>query len=145
MTRVTVSVQIPVPPRQVWACLADLASHPEWMSDAEGVEFVGSRTEGVGTRMRVGTRVGPLHTVDVMEVVEWDEPHRLAVSHRGVVRGHGRFELTATGGGTVVTWTEDLSFPWYLGGPVTGCFARPVLRRLWKKNLERFRRRVASV
>ena len=144
MTRIVVSVDIPAPPQQVWRHLADLTSHPEWMADAERVEFVGDQTEGVGTRMRVHTRVGPFRTVDVMEVVEWSEPHSLAVRHVGLVGGHGRFELTPTETGARLTWTEDLSFPWYLGGALIARGARPVLRRIWRANLGRLRHLVMT-
>ncbi len=139
MTRIVVSVHIPAPPAQVWRRLADLAAHADWMADAERVEFVGGQTRGVGTRMRVHTRVGPLRTVDVMEVVAWDEPRSLAVRHLGAVTGEGRFDLSPAAGGTAVTWTEDLSFPRRLGGALAGFVARPLLRRLWRRNLQRLR------
>ncbi len=137
MSRIVVSVEIPANPREVWRHLADLASHPRWMTDAGQVEFVGARTAGVGTRMRVRTRVGPFRTVDLMEVTVWDEPHTIAVRHEGLVKGDGRFQLSSTAHGTRLTWTEELSFPWFLGGPLVGMVARPVLRRLWRRNLRR--------
>ncbi len=138
MRRIVASVEVPASPREVWRHLADLASHPRWMVDAEQVEFVGSRTSGVGTRMRVHTRVGPFRTVDLMEVTVWDEPHIIAVRHEGVVKGDGRFQLSSTADGTRLTWTENLRFPWFLGGPLVGMVARPVLRRLWHRSLRRF-------
>jgi hypothetical protein len=38
---------------------------------------------------------------------------------------------------TRVTWDERLRFPWWLGGPVAGLVAAPVLRRVWRGNLRR--------
>jgi hypothetical protein len=38
---------------------------------------------------------------------------------------------------TELTWEEELRFPWWLGGPVTGAVAAPVLRRVWAGNLRR--------
>lgn len=137
MTRIVVSVEIPASPQEVWRHLGDLASHPKWMVDAERIEFVGSQTAGVGTRMHVHTRAGPFRTVDVMEVTAWDEPHTIAVRHEGPVGGSGRFQLVCTAHGTRLTWTEDLRFPWYLGGPLTGVVARSVLRHLWHRSLRR--------
>ncbi|MDP9143967.1 MAG: SRPBCC family protein, partial [Actinomycetota bacterium] len=70
-------------PGRVWAELADLASHSEWMTDADTVHFLSDQTAGVGTQFRVPTRVGPLRTTDLMTVVEWDEGKAIAVDHQG--------------------------------------------------------------
>ena len=126
----------PATPAAVWADVEQVERHAEWMADAESIEFLGERRRGVGTRMRVATKVGPLRTMDVMEFTGWDPPHRMAIRHEGLVTGEGAFTLMAEGGdGTRFTWKEDLSFPWYLGGPVTAFFAAPVLRWIWKRNL----------
>ncbi len=139
MPRITVSVDIEAPLDRVWEAAADLASHHEWMADAESIEFLTEQRRGVGTRLRVATRVGPLRTSDVMEVTEWDEPHRIGVHHQGLVSGHGAFELTVVDGGTRFTWQERLSFPWYLGGPLAGWAAAPVLGWIWRRNLRRLK------
>jgi uncharacterized protein YndB with AHSA1/START domain len=129
-------------PQRVWAELADLASHPEWMSDAGAIEFLGEQRSGVGTRMRVPTRIGPLQTDDVMTVIEWDEGSVIAVEHVGAVSGVGRFEIAPFGDGTEMRWREELRFPWWLGGPVGVAVAGPIMRRIWRGNLERLRDRL---
>ncbi len=133
---IEVSTVISASPDAVWAEVEQIENHAEWMADAESIEFIGDQRRGVGTRMRVETRVGPLRTMDVMEFTGWDAPHRMAIRHEGLVTGEGAFTLTAEGDATRFTWREDLSFPWYLGGPITGFFAAPVLRWIWKRNLE---------
>jgi uncharacterized protein YndB with AHSA1/START domain len=127
---------------EVWATASDLASHAEWMADAESIVFESDQRTGPGTRMRVATRVGPLRTTDLMEVTEWDEPRAIGVVHRGLVSGEGRFELAAVAGGTRFTWRERLSFPWWLGGPLTAWLARPVLAWVWRRNLAGLKRRL---
>jgi hypothetical protein len=73
-----------------------------------------------------------------MEVTSWAKGDEIGVRHRGLVTGEGRFRMVPAGDGqTEVTWTEDLKFPWYLGGPATALAARPVLRRIWQGNLRR--------
>jgi uncharacterized protein YndB with AHSA1/START domain len=129
-------------PERVWAELADLGSHSEWMGDAETIEFVTGQTVGVGARMRVPTRIGPFRSTDLMTVVEWEAGRSIGVEHVGAVAGVGRFELAPAGSGTELTWTEILRFPWWLGGRWGAWLARPVLRRIWRRNLERLRRRV---
>jgi hypothetical protein len=54
------------------------------------------------------------------------------------VKGTGRFTLAKRPRGkTRFTWTEELTFPWWMGGPVGALAAKPVLRAVWKRNLRR--------
>lgn len=142
MPSVVVSTLIPAPLDRVWEAAADLASHAEWMADAESIEFETNQDSGVGTRMVVKTRIGPLRTADVMEVTDWEPRRAIGVTHRGLVSGKGRFELAPMAGGTRFTWTETLRFPVWLGGPVTAWLARPVLARVWRRNLEGLKQRI---
>ena len=135
---ITVFVTITAPVDVVWADLSALETHVEWMTDAEAITFTTRQTSGVGTTMEVETRVGPLRLNDVMEFTQWDPPTRMAIRHQGLVTGVGEFVLTDIGGNTTrFMWTEELSFPWYLGGPITEFFAAPVLTAIWKRNLAR--------
>lgn len=142
MAHITVSIEIDAPLERVWREAADLAAHVEWMADARSIEFLTDQRSGVGTRMLVETRVGPLKTNDVMEVTAWDEQHSIGVRHQGIITGEGAFRLEANRSGTRFIWTERLAFPWYLGGPVTALAARPILRWIWRRNLEGLRRRI---
>lgn len=135
--QVTVSVEIDKPIDEVWADLANLASHAEWMADAEAVEFASESTSGTGTVMRVPTRVGPLTTEDWIIVTDWVELERIAVVHVGLVTGAGAIIVEPQGEGTLVTWDEELSLPLYFGGPIGEVFAKPILSALWLGNLRR--------
>jgi hypothetical protein len=54
------------------------------------------------------------------------------------VTGTGRFTLQRRGRRrTRFTWDEELAVPWWLGGPIVAL----VLRLVWRRNLERLRRR----
>lgn len=107
------------------------------MKDAEWIVFVGDQQQGKGTRMKVKTVVGPFQTIDVMEVVSWEEGRSIEVVHRGLVSGRGRFDVQPAGSETSVTWHETLTFPWWLGGGVSAWLARPFLATLWRGNLRR--------
>ncbi|MGF1667325.1 MAG: SRPBCC family protein [Acidimicrobiia bacterium] len=135
MARINVHVDIAAPLEDVWREAADLPSHAEWMADAESIEFLTDQRAGIGTRMKVATKVGPLRTTDLMEVTEWSEGRSIGVKHSGIVSGAGRFDLAKVAGGTRFSWTEELTFPLYLGGPATAFFAKPVLGWIWKRNL----------
>ena len=154
---------IAAPPDHVWRRLADIGDHVTWMADAAEIRFTGDRRSGMGTVFECETRLGPLRTTDVMEVTEWRDAAAMGVRHKGLFTGTGRFVLepapvraddadtdatataTATATGedegervTVLSWEEDLVFPWWLGGPVGAWAARPILRRVWRGNLRRF-------
>jgi uncharacterized protein YndB with AHSA1/START domain len=130
------------PIERVWAELADLASHPEWMSDAGSVEFLTESHQGVGTLMRASTEVGPIRLADTMRVTEWDERRRITVEHVGSVTGSGSFEIRPVDQGTELRWIEILIFPWWMGGPIVAALARPILSRIWRGSLEKLRARI---
>ena len=139
---IEVTVFIAAPPSQVWAELADFASHPQWMDDAATVRFLTDRTTGIGTRLEAATRVGPLRAADVMEVVRWEVEQTIVVEHVGAVKGFGRFDIGPIGDGTDMRWVEDLRFPWWMGGPVGLAVARPLLARIWRGSLMRLKERL---
>ena len=138
--RIHGEVDIAVPIDQAWAALSDLGSHVEWMADAESITFTSDQRQGVGTAFECVTKVGPLKTVDKMTVTEWTEGAAIGVHHTGIVVGTGVFRLSERSPGTTkLSWTEDLRFPWFLGGVLSAFVARPILKRIWMGNLRRFR------
>ena len=139
MSSVTVFVDIKASLAVVWEAASDLAKHEQWMGDVESIEFDSGIEAGPGTTMRVGTRVGPFRTTDVMVVTAWEPNHRIAVEHRGLFTGRGEFTLSPLAGATRFTWTEEISFPWHFGGPIGAAFGRPILASIWRRNLHRFK------
>ena len=137
MAKIQVSIDLPQPPEVVWADIEQLETHVDWMADAESIEFEGEQRRGPGTTMRVLTKVGPLHTTDVIRIVGWDPPRSMAVVHEGIVTGEGEFMLQSIPAGTRFHWAEELKMPWYFGGPLGGLLARPVLGWVWRRNLKR--------
>jgi uncharacterized protein YndB with AHSA1/START domain len=139
---IDLTVVFDAPLERVWAELSDLASHPEWMSDAGSVVFLTESQRGVGTLMRASTEVGPIRLADTMRVIEWEDLQRITVEHVGPVTGSGSFQIRPTVEGTELRWVETLIFPWWLGGPIGGALARPILSRIWRGSLEKLRARV---
>ena len=139
MASITVSVDIKAPLGVVWQAAADLAGHRRWMGDVESIDFDSEAREGPGTVMRVATKVGPFRTVDLMTVTGWEPRRRISVEHRGLFTGRGEFDLSAIGGATRFTWSEDLHFPRRFGGAVGATLARPILTRIWRQNLRRLK------
>jgi hypothetical protein len=115
------------------------------MADAESIVFLSNQRAGIGTRMEVETRFGPLRTSDVMEFTAWDPPDRMAVRHQGLFTGFGEFHLTAAGDATTqVNWREQITFPWFFGGPLGAWMARPIFGWVWRRNLRRLQDRLSG-
>ena len=142
---VRVSTVIDAPPDEVWANVRDIASHVDWMQDAEAIRFTSAQRAGVATSFECDTRVGPFRLRDPMEVTEWEEGRAMTIRHGGVVTGEGRFSLEpAPGGRTRFIWDEELAFPWWMGGAIGSQAAQQVLRLVWARNLANLKRRLES-
>ena len=156
MSDVTVSIDIDASPGEVWAVVEPVEDHVDWMADAEAIRFTSEQRRGVGTRFECDTKIGPIRLTDVMEITRWEpavdagdgrvaSDGAMGVRHSGVVTGSGVMHLEALAGGdrTRFTWTEDLDFPWYLGGRLGEAVGgRLVLERVWRGNLRRLKRQV---
>jgi hypothetical protein len=140
MGRIRVAVEIDAPPVTVWSVVEPIERHVDWMADAVAIRFTGASTRGVGTEFECDTKVGPITLTDEMTVTEWEPERTMGVRYTGIVTGTGVFELEPIdlGRRTRFTWTEDLTFPWYLGsrlGEIVG--GQAVMKQIWKRNLRR--------
>ena len=80
-----------------------------------------------------------------MEITRWEPRRAMGVRHVGLVTGSGTFTLRRRPGGrTRFTWREDLTFPWWMGGPFGAVVGGEVLRVVWKRNLARLKEIVES-
>jgi hypothetical protein len=140
---IRVSKKVPAERACVWAEMARVEDHIEWMLDATAIRFQGDQRSGIGTIFECDTKVGPIRLTDLMEITEWEPLESIGVRHRGAVSGGGRFVLVdAPGRATIITWEETLNFPWWLGATVGALLAQPVFRSLWNGNLRRLGQRV---
>jgi carbon monoxide dehydrogenase subunit G len=133
---------IDAPPESVWAVLEDIEGQAAWMPDVAWIRAVGP-SSGLGARFRVRTRVlGVPATTDEIEVTAWEPPHRLAVAHRGFVRGRGEWRLRASldGRRTLFEWDEELTMP----PPVLGELALraygPIQRAMLRRSIRNLAR-----
>ena len=142
---VTISITIDAPLDPVWDELERIEDHVDWMADAESIDFHTEQRRGIGTKFTCRTKIGPLRTADVMTIDAWEDHKAIGVTHAGAVTGSGQFTLDAPSPTTtVVTWDEQLSFPWYFGGALGALAASPVFRWIWSRNLVRLRDRVTG-
>ncbi len=140
MARIRVSTTIGASLDSVWEYVHRIDSHTEWMADAESITFRSAQTEGVGTAFECLTKIGPLRLKDAMVITEWAEKKAIGVRHTGLVTGEGRFTLTPAGTDrTEFCWTEELHFPWWMGGLLGDIIGARVLEWVWRRNLKTLR------
>jgi len=140
---IVVGIEIDATPARVWEIVEPVEHHVEWMHDAVAIRFTGEQTRGVGTEFLCDTKVGPFSLVDRMEITEWVPGEVMGVRHTGLVTGVGRFTLEPIdlGRRTRFTWAEDLTFPWWMGGPLGAWIGGKVaLGPIWRRNLKNLRR-----
>ena len=138
MSEIRVTIEIDATPARVWEVVEPVENHVDWMHDAVAIRFTGEQTRGVGTEFLCDTKVGPIKLVDRMEITEWLPGEVMGVRHTGLVTGSGRFTLEPIdlGRRTRFVWQEELTFPWWLGGPVGAYIGgKVVLRAIWNRNL----------
>ena len=145
-----VPVEVDAPADLVWAYVTDWERQGEWMLGTR-VRVSGGDGRGVGTTLRAITGVGPLGVVDTMEVTEFvppadGVPGRASVRHTGrVIRGDGRFEVTALGlHRSRFTFTELLDVPAGAFGLLVWRRGSPVLRVGFVASLRRMAQRCAA-
>jgi hypothetical protein len=144
--RVRREIVLPTTTEQAWALLVEWERQADWMRDADRVDVVSPRREGVGVRLAVATRIAgrPAFTEPV-EVTAWDPPRRLEIRHGRPVAGSGTWDLAPIAGGTRFVWTEDvrLAVP-FVGGVVAWCY-RPILRVLMGRAMDDLRRYAIAI
>jgi uncharacterized protein YndB with AHSA1/START domain len=141
---IRVSTEIDAAPGVVWSAIEPIERHVDWMADAVAIRFLTDQTRGAGTRFVCDTRVGPIRLHDTMQITAWEPGRTMGVTHDGLVSGSGEFTLDELDGGTRTrfTWTEQLHFPWQLGGSLGARLGRPVMTAIWKRNLRNLTRLV---
>jgi hypothetical protein len=147
MSRITVSIDLDATPARVWEIVEPIERHVDWMADAVAIRFDTEQTRGVGTSFACETKVGPIRLTDQMEITEWVPGEAMGVRHTGVVTGTGIFTLAPLDDGrrTRFTWSEQLTFPWWLGGPVGEVVGgNLVMKAIWRRNLKSLKRLVDS-
>ena len=140
MGRITVAIDLAAAPARVWEIVEPIERHVDWMADAVAIRFETDQTRGVGTRFLCDTKVGPIRLTDRMEITEWVPGSSMGVRHTGLVTGSGVFTLASLDDGrrTRFTWSEDLRFPWWLGGRLGELIGgNLVMKAIWRRNLRR--------
>jgi len=138
---IKVSTEIDAPIARVWNEVSNISNHIHWMHDAKSIEFLSKIKKGVGTKILVLTKVGPIKLKDVMTFTKWIEGVEIEVNHKGLVTGKGSFLLKSIDSKrTTFSWNETLKFPIILGGIVGEICGSYILKSIWKKNIRNLKK-----
>ena len=150
MAHFEVEALIPASPEAVWAVLADLERHGEWMVDIRELRLVSEQKEGAGAVMDATSALFGLPIIkDLIEVTVWEPPRRMEVRRATPRAGFGRIALQGTGSivlepegsGTRVRWREDVRAPLgWLGEAAFALVVRPYVRWVFGRSLANLRR-----
>tara|TARA_B100002052_G_C15314398_1_gene346869 strand:+ start:31 stop:471 length:441 start_codon:yes stop_codon:yes gene_type:complete len=125
----------------VWNEVSKIENHSKWMKDAVNIDFQTDNKSGVGTKIKVLTKIGPIKLYDFMTFTKWEEKKSIGVDHVGIVTGKGEMKFEKIDENTTkFKWTETLKFPIYLGGVIGELFGKPVLELIWKQNLNNLKK-----
>jgi carbon monoxide dehydrogenase subunit G len=127
-------------PDEVWDVLSDWERQSDWMPDVAWMRLIGPE-RGLGAKLEVKTKVFgvPLAT-DLVEVIGWEPPRRLAIRHVGVVVGTGEWRLAPAAEGTAFTWTEAFRMPPPLLGDLGLWLYSPWQRMMLRRSIRNLKR-----
>jgi hypothetical protein len=127
---------IPGPRYVVWRLLTDWERQGDWMLEASGFVVTTPHREGLGVECEATIRVAGIRTRDRVRVVGWEPERHLAIEHLGWVEGRGEIWLSDDANATALRWREELRPPWgVLGGAGLRMF-RPLLARIFRRDLD---------
>ncbi len=116
MTRLHEVIEVPTPPAEAFAYVADFSSAQEWDPGVDSARKLDDGPVEVGTKFEVVVKTGP--TTQRMEyVVEaLEPPSRVVLRGEGsVIEALDTIEFAPAGEGTQISYTADISFKGPLG------------------------------
>ena len=123
-------------PELVWRLLTDWERQGDWMLEASDFDVVSPNREGVGVEAFATVRIGGISTRDRIRVDVWEPPRHLGIEHLGWVGGRGDLALEPLGDArTVLHWREELRPPWGILGAAGMRVFRPVLARVFRRDM----------
>ncbi len=140
MARITGHIRIGAPVERVFDTVADSRNEPSFNPAMTGVELLTLPPIGLGTRFRA--RMGKAGTEMVVELTEFDRPHRLGSrTASSMMETWGTLTFATEGEVTVMSWDWQVRPRGWLRmlGPLSGPLGRRMERGIWtglKRQLE---------
>jgi len=132
MAKIDGEILIGRPAEEVFDFVADSRNEPSFNPAMTGVELLTPLPIGVGTRFRA--RMGRAGTQMLVELTEFDRPHRLGSrTTSSMMHTSGTLTFAAAGGGTVMSWAWRVRPKGLMRmlGPLFGPLGGRMERRTW--------------
>jgi len=132
MAKIKGKILIGQPVEEVFDFVADSRNEPSFNPAMTGVELLTAPPIGRGTRFRA--RVGRAGTQMLVELTEFDRPHRLGSrTTSSMMQTSGTLTFTADGEGTVMSWDWQVHPKGWMRmlGPLFGPLGNRIERRIW--------------
>jgi uncharacterized membrane protein len=140
LAKITKSVDIMVPPENVWFYVSMPENFPKWSGTLENIEIIEEKEAGIGTTVRA--TIGGIRLV--MEVTEYVENKR--VSSQAIAGDLKKlthsFTLDPIEGGTRLTYLLDYAVPAILGGKILDVL---LIRKTIDEEMERGLKRLKAL
>jgi uncharacterized membrane protein len=138
------SVVIRAPAEVVWTYLVDWENLDRWMTEARGFKVTSPHRKGVGVTAQATISIAGITTTDPVRVSRWEPPFVLEIEHLGWVSGFGLMRCVPEWSGTRVLWKETLNPPLGILGAAGLRVFKPIMRRVFEKDLALLKRLVES-
>ena len=132
MAKIKGKILIGQPVEEVFDFVADSRNEPSFNPAMTGVELLTAPPIGRGTRFRA--RVGRAGTQMLVELTEFDRPHRLGSrTTSSMMQTSGALTFTADGDSTVMSWHWLVRPKGWMRmlGPLFGPLGNRIERRIW--------------
>ena len=140
MAHVTGSVRIAAPLERVFDTVADSRNEPTFNTAMTEVELLTPEPVGLGTRFRA--RMGNAGMDMLVELTEFDRPHRLgSLTTSSMMETSGTLTFTTDADATLMVWDWQVrpKGRFRTLGPLVGPIGRRMERKIWtglKRRLE---------
>jgi carbon monoxide dehydrogenase subunit G len=132
MAHITGHIRIAVPIDRVFDTIADSRNEPSFNPAMTGVELLTPPPIGLGTRFRA--RMGKAGMEMLVELTEFDRPHRLGSrTTSSMMETSGTLTFAAEDEGTIMSWDWQVRPKGWLRmlGPLSGPLGGRMERRIW--------------
>ena len=132
MAKIEGEIPIDRPAEEVFDFVADSRNEPQYNPAMAEVELLTPLPIGRGTRFRA--RMGRAGTQMLVELTEFDRPHRLASrATSSMMQTSGALTFTADRDGTVMIWNWQVRPRGWMRmlGPLSGPLGGRMERRIW--------------
>jgi carbon monoxide dehydrogenase subunit G len=132
MAKIEGEIPIDRPAEEVFDFVADSRNEPQYNPAMAEVELLTPLPIGRGTRFRA--RMGRAGTQMLVELTEFDRPHRLGSrTTSSMMDTSGALTFAADGDGTVMSWDWQVHLKGWMRmlGPLSGPLGGRMERRIW--------------